>query len=76
MRVKSLPPSARIVSGPAKCEYCDDWEVTVSLPVCSSKLASRAYEGLPELIEIDGDIYRKAGFRNIDCIAWYKRLRK
>ena len=63
-------PDVRIISGPTECG--SGQEVTVSLPVYISKLAYGAFQALPEFIDLDGRVYRKAGMKASDCTAWYR----
>ena len=71
-RVGPIASSARIVKGPTHYACSGVWEVIVSLPVYSDKLAAGAYAKLPEYADFDGCIYRKHGFRGSDCTAWYR----
>jgi len=71
-RVGPVAPSVRIKSGPTYLDGLDVWEVVVSLPVYSGKLAYKAYNALPEFADFDGRVYRKAGFRGADCTAWFR----
>ncbi len=63
----------RIVAGPTWLPVPRVWEVTVSIPVYSAKLAYKTYRAMPETITVSGYVYRKAGMHAADCIAWYRR---
>jgi len=64
-----------IVSGPTYNDVVGAWEVTVSLMVYSDKLASQAFNVLPEYLNVDGHVYRKGGMKAADCTAWYRSSR-
>jgi hypothetical protein len=62
-----------IVAGPTYLPIPRAWEVTVALPVYSSKLACKAFNRLPDSIDVAGHTYLKHGFHGADCTAWYRR---
>ena len=62
----------RIVSGPTFQPVPQVWEVVVALPVYSPKLASKAYDALPDTLDVSGVTYYKAGMHADDCTAWYR----
>ena len=71
-RVGPIEAPVRVVSGPTYLAVPDVQEVVVNLPVYSDKLAYKAWCKLPEYADFGGRIYRKAGFRGVDCTAWYR----
>lgn len=71
-RVGGLDPKVRVKSGPTYLSALDVWDVQVNLSVYSAKLAAAAYARLPEFVDFDGRIYRKAGMFAPDCTAWYR----
>lgn len=71
-RVGPIDLPVRVKVGPTYLPALDVWEVTVSLPVYSAKLAHKAWRELPEIADFDGRVYRKSGFRGSDCTAWYR----
>ena len=68
-----MSEALRVKSGPNKIPGHNVWEVEVSIPVYSSKLAWRAFRKLPDAAEFDGETYHKAGMHAADCTAWYRR---
>ena len=71
-RIGGLDPKVRVKSGPTYLSALDVWDVQVNLPVYSAKLAAAAYARLPEFVDFDGRIYRKAGMFAPDCTGRYR----
>lgn len=71
-RIGPIEAPVRVISGPTYLDVPDVQEVIVNLPVYSDKLAYPTWRKLPEYVDFGGRIYRKAGFRSADCIAWYR----
>ena len=65
-----------VKSGPTLIANLKVWEVCITLPVYSYKLACSAFEKLPAIAEFEGESYGKYGFHASikgECMAWYRR---